>query len=60
MTLYEILVKANDMTLLERLTKEEIDYLIEHNSGFVRLMFSDLKKKRFPEDNMTLSLNKDF
>ncbi len=59
LTLYEILVKANDETLLERLTKEEVDYLIEHSSGFVRLMFSDLKEKRFG-DNMTLSLNKEF
>lgn len=57
-SLYEILVLANDIDLLNRLTKEELDYLITHNTGFIKLMFSELKKKRFPSDNMVLSLNK--
>ena len=39
-------------------TIEELDYLITHNTGFIKLMFSELKKKRFPSDNMVLSLNK--
>ena len=58
LTLYEILVLANDIDLLDRLNIEELDYLINHNTGFVKLMFIELRKNRFKEKSMILSLDK--
>lgn len=57
LTLYEILEKAGSPDLLDTFNKEELDYLINHSTGFTKMMFSEIKKKRF-NDNMTLSLNK--
>ena len=58
LSLYEILVLAEEKDLLNKLTKEEIEYLINHNTGFVKLMFIELKKKRFSENSRALSLNR--
>ena len=46
LSLKQILVRANEENLLEQMSLEEIDYLIEYNSGLTRLMFLEIKKQR--------------
>ncbi len=46
LTLKEILRAANEEDLLDKMSIEEIDYLINHSSGMMKWMFSNLKQKK--------------
>ena len=49
LTLQEILIAANEPNLLNEMTSSEIQYLCDHSSGMLKLMFSLLQKKKLSE-----------
>ena len=46
LSLKQILACANEENLLEQMSLEEIDYLIEHNKGLTKFMFLEIKKQK--------------
>ncbi len=56
LTLKQILILSNEENLLEQMSLEEIDYLIEHNRGLTKLMFLEIKKQKLSNSEQNYSL----
>lgn len=46
LTMSDILEKAGEPDLFDRMNSNEIQYLLNSSSGMTRLLFNELKKKR--------------
>lgn len=51
LTLKEILCAANEPNLLDKMSIIEVQYLIDHNTGFTKMMLLELKNKKFSDDD---------
>ncbi len=49
LTIKEILVNANEENLFKEMSNSEIEYLINNSSGFMKLMFLDIQKRKLEE-----------
>ena len=56
LSLKQILILSNEENLLEQMSLEEIDYLIEHNRGLTKLMFLEIKKQKLSNSEQNYSL----
>ncbi len=49
LTMKEILKNAGEENLFKEMNTREIEYLINHSSGFIKLMFLDIQKRKLEE-----------
>ncbi len=52
----EILKAANESDLLNKLNMTEIQYLIDHHTGFSKMMFLELQKNKVKEEGAIKTL----
>ncbi len=58
LTLHEILTIANEQNLLNDMTITEVQYLCEHSSGMLKLMFLSLQKQKLTQLSDLSEVNK--